>query len=147
MAHARVVREPQTVMGLAIRTSNETAHEIGGLWQRFMSEGLAAGIPGRIGTALVAVYCEYEGDHTAPYTFLLGCPVEPGTPAPQGFETRDLPAGSYTCFAAEGEQPQALMETWAEIWGADITRAFAVDYEVHDPSTPERVEIFISSMA
>ncbi len=65
-------------MGLAIRTSNEPAHEVGGLWQRFNGEGLAAGIPGRIG-------------------------------------------------------------------GADITRAFAVDYESHDPATPSRVEIFVST--
>lgn len=145
MAHERVIREPQTVMGLAIRTSNETAHEIGGVWQRFMGEGLAAGIPGRIGASVIAVYCEYEGDHTAPYTFLLGCPVEPGTPVPAGYEARELPGGSYACFAAEGEQPQALMETWGQIWSADITRAFEVDYEVHDPATPSRVEICVST--
>ena len=147
MAHETVTREPLTVMGLAIRTSNENAHEIGALWQRFMGEGLAAGIPGRIGEATVAVYCEYESDHTAPYTFLLGCPVAPGTEALEGFESRTLPGGDYACFVAVGEQPQALMDTWGQIWNAPITRAFEADYEIHDPSTPTRVEVFVSTKA
>jgi len=145
MGHERADREVLTVIGLAIHTSNENAHEIGAVWQRFMSESLGDQIPARTDATTVAAYYEYEGDHTAPFTFLLGCPVAPGTQAPEGFARIELPAGDYARFTAEGAQPQALMQTWMEIWNADLTRAFELDYEVHDPAQADRVEIYVGT--
>lgn len=145
MEHVRTDRKALTVMGLAIRTSNENAHEIGALWQRFMGEALGDQIPARTDETTVAVYYAYEGDHTAPYSFLLGCPVAPGTQAPEGFSSVDVPAENYARFSAEGEQPQALMQAWMEIWNADLTRAFGFDYEVHAPAHANRVDIYIGT--
>lgn len=145
MSTEMVERDGMTLIGLEIHTSNERAHEIGAVWQRFMGEALGDQIPERVGATVVAVYAEYEGDHTKPYTFFLGCPVSPGTAAPEGFRRRTVPAGRFARFVAQGEMPGALMETWAAIWNAPITRGFDVDYEVHDPTVPDGAEIFIST--
>ncbi len=145
MGHETVERDGMTLIGLEIRTSNENAHEIGAVWGRFMGGNLADAIPDRIGGNLIAVYCEYEGDHTKPYTFFLGCPVTPGAEAPEGMTTRTVPGGSFARFLAEGDMPGALMETWGAIWNAPITRSFEVDYEVHDPAMPTRAEVLIGT--
>jgi len=138
-----VRRDALTLIGNEIRTSNDRAHEIGEAWGRFLVGGQAEEIPGRVDASIMAVYCEYESDHTGPYTFFLGCPVEPGTQVPDGMVTRDVPAGSYALFAAEGEQPQALIDTWGRIWSADVARRFDSDYEIHRPEDPGRVDIFV----
>ena len=57
--------------------------------------------------------------------------------------TREVPAGRYARFLAEGEQPQALFTTWQQIWAAPGRRQFETDYEVHRGDQPERVEIFV----
>ena len=143
MGHEVVTREPLHAIGFEIRTSNDRAHEIGEHWGRFMVGGNADEIPGRIDDTIVAVYAEYEGDHTQPYTFFLGCPVAAGTEVPPGMVARELPGGAYACFRSEGEQPKAMIDTWQGIWSAPLQRSFRVDYEVHYPSEPQRVDILI----
>ena len=144
MEYETQAREPMQLIGFEIRTANDRAHEIGEHWGRFMVGGVADEIPGRTDDSIVAVYAEYEGDHTQPYTFFLGCPVVPGTEVPPGMVARDVPGGTYARFLAEGEQPQALMDTWQQIWGTPMTRSFTVDYEVHRPAEPTRAEIYIA---
>ena len=143
MTHEQVTRDPMTVVGIEIRTSNDRAEEIGGHWQRFLGEGLAARIEGRLDEAVTAVYCEYEGDHTQPYTYLLGCRVAADAPVPDGMVRREIPGGTFARVLAEGEQPQALIQAWMGIWQAPIERRFEVDYEIHEGG--ERVEIFVGA--
>jgi predicted transcriptional regulator YdeE len=143
VSHELLQREAQTLIGTEIRTSNDRADQIGELWGRFMAGGMAEQIPGRTDASIMALYCEYEGDHTRPYTFFLGCPVAPGTEAPEGLVSRDVPAGAYALFAAEGAQPQALIETWGRIWTADLSRRYETDYEIHRPGDPGRVDVFV----
>ena len=144
MEHASVQRDGFTVVGMKIRTSNENPGGIGKLWHRYRDEGLADRIEGRVDDGMVAVYCEYEKDHTEPYTFLLGCAVSPDAPVPEGMTKREIPGGTYAEVAAEGEMPQALVDTWVALWGSDIERAFTLDYEIHSPAHPGKVRIFLS---
>ena len=138
-----IQRDAMTVIGHEVRTSNENPQEIGAAWQTFMGSGAGQDIPGRVDDKVVAVYCDYEGDHTKPYTYVLGCRVGEGTEAPEGMVRRELPAGSYAHYVSKGEQPGALVQTWMSIWGAGLSRAFVCDYEIHDLSAPERIEVFV----
>lgn len=108
-----------------------------------MAEQLADQIPNRCDDSLVAVYCEYEGDHTQPYTFFLGCLVDAGTEVPEGFSSQVIPAGRFVRRRAVGSMPAALMREWADIWSSDLHRSFLADFEIHDPTEPESVNIYI----
>lgn len=130
-------------IGTECRASNENPEGIGAAWQRFMSEQLAAQIPGRTDDKLIAVYCEYEGDHTQPYTFFLGCVVAEDAEPPAGFTARTIPAGQYLKRQATGEMPAALIQEWSEIWASDLERNFVADFEIHDPATPDSVDLFL----
>lgn len=143
MNHEVVERTDQVLIGFEIRTSSDDAHEIGEHWGRFMIGGVADEIPGRADDTIVAAYCDYESDHTGPYTFFLGCPVRAGTEVPPGMVERRLPAGRYAHFVAEGPQPEALLQTWEQATKTPLKRAFVADFEVHRAADPDRVEIFV----
>ncbi|MBO9640430.1 MAG: AraC family transcriptional regulator [Siphonobacter aquaeclarae] len=144
--------ETFTLLGPVIRTTNQNgqaAHDIPALWQRFFAENLAAAIPGRVDNAIYCLYTDYETDHTGPYTTLLGCRVEAGTPAPAGMETRAVPAGQYHEIVAKGNLDSGLIyDAWVTIWQSDLPRAFTADFEVYgeraaDPADAE-VSIFVA---
>lgn len=132
------------LVGIETSASNDRADLIGAHWQRFHAEGIPGRVLGREGRAVVAVYSEYEGDHTQPYTFFLGCPVGAGAATPEGLARRELPAGPYARFDAVGEQPGALVQTWMGIWSSGFERSFVADYEIHDPDDPSRVVIYVN---
>ena len=143
MHAATVTRDRMSLLGITTRASNAEAERLGTLWQRFFAEGVTERITGRLDDAIVAVYCEYAGDHTEPYTFFLGHRVPPDGPVPEGLARCVVPAGRFACFAAEGEQPQALIRTWQAIWQAPLERRYEADFEIHDPAEPTRVGIYV----
>jgi len=145
MSHAMTQREPFSIIGVGIRTSNDNADQIGALWQKFMTGNFSDRIDGRVNDDVVAVYCEYEGDHTKPYTFMLGCAAPADAQVPAGMTRRDLPGGRFAVFPSEGEQPQALMRTWAEIWTAPIERRFDSDYEIHPDDPSGIVHVYVGA--
>jgi predicted transcriptional regulator YdeE len=117
---------PFRVCGLARRQSNDRPEEIGRQWRDFYAAGGAAQIQHKIGDDLYAVYFEYEGDHTRPYTMLLGCSVSAPTP---GLRLIEIPAQRYEVFDARGPMPQTLMQTWMKVYDAPIARAFTFDFD------------------
>lgn len=143
MDYETEARDAMTLVGIEVRASNERPDLLGALWGRFHAEGIAGQIDERLGYEAVAVYCEYEGDHTQPYTFFLGCRVEASAAVPEGFVRRAVPAGSFAHVASVGEQPGAMIQAWMAIWEAGLPRRFDVDYEIHDPTTPDRVDIYV----
>jgi predicted transcriptional regulator YdeE len=124
-----------TVVGITARTTNKdgkATDDINALWQRFFEDNIGEAIPGRIGEAIYAVYHDYEGDHEAPYSLTIGCMVKELDGAlPQGLDAAFVERGDYMIFAARGEQPKALVETWQSIWKSDIKRDFRTDVEVY----------------
>ncbi len=133
----------RTLYGIQTQTSNETPHEIAAIWQRFMADGLADEIPERADDQLIAAYFDYQGDHTQPYTFFLGCEVIDVDCAPEGFALRSLPAGRYAAFQARGPMPKTLIESWQQIRQSDLPRSYVADFEVHDPAKPDEVAIYV----
>jgi len=133
--------------GIETRTSNENPHEISALWQRFKSEDMAEDIPERVCDNLIAAYLDYEGDHTNPYTFFVGCEVIDACCAEEGCVLREIPAGDYAVFHAQGKMPAALIETWRQIRASDLNRTFVADFEIHDPENPDSIAIHVGVVA
>lgn len=139
------VAGPKTRTRNAAETDPTTA-QIGGLWQRYMEGGGPAAVSGGLDAPVtVAVYHEYESDHTGEYTLRVGSPavhVDVET------ETSEVPDGSYLLFEATGPMPDALVETWQRIIAyfegdTPYRRVYQADFELHDHSTPERVEVYV----
>ena len=122
-----------TVIGITTRTTNkdgQASDDINALWQRFFEESVGDRIPNRTGEAIYAVYHGYEGDHDAPYSLTIGCQSEkPDGAIPEGLDSAFVERGDYMIFAARGEQPKALIETWQAIWKSETKRAFRTDVE------------------
>ena len=136
-------RDTLTLQGITTRASNAEGERLGAHWQRFFAEDVRGRVAGRLDDVIVAVYHDYAGDHTQPYSFFLGCSVPPEAPLAEGLERCVVPAGRFARWKAEGEQPQALIHAWQEIWQAPLERRYEADFEIHDPSRPQCVEIFV----
>ena len=128
-------RTQEEVIGITIKTcnrNNQAMHDIGMAWARFMQEELMCKIPNKVAPAIYALYYEYEGDHMEPYSYMIGCPVEPGTEAPKGFKKVTIPAGEYSKFTAKGKMPEMIGEKWQQIWQTEMPRSYIVDFEIYD---------------
>lgn len=133
----------RTLVGIECRASNDAPESIGAAWQRFMAEQLADQIPHRADGNLIAVYCDYDGDQTQPYTFFLGCIVDLLAELPMGLTTRVIPAGRYIKRKAVGPMPAGLFKEWQNIWSSDLDRTYVADFEIHDPTQPDNVDVFV----
>lgn len=142
--------EPFKVIGITVRTSNQNGQgiqDIGALWERFINEGIFDQIPNKIGSEEVySVYTDYEGDHTQPYTTLLGCKVSTLDQIPEGMEGKVFEGGQYQRFAAQGNLTQGVVgQEWNKIWQMDLPRAYTADFEIYGEKAknPENAEVDI----
>ena len=97
----------------------------------------------------MALYTEYEGDYTKPYSYILGCSVDSLDSIPTGMTGITIPTAQYEIFMAKGKMPDKVIETWRHIWQPVINnkRAYKADFEIYaanygDPENSE-VEICI----
>jgi len=141
------------IVGVSARTNN--AHEmagngkIGSVWQSFLQPSLIAKIPNKVGVDPIAVYTDYETDHTGYYTYLLGLPVSPGESVPASFIVKRVPAGRYAVFTSgRGPITRVVPEIWQRIWAMSAKelggkRAFQSDFEIYDQraADPENAQI------
>lgn len=143
---------PFCIIGIAIQTSNEngqSAIDIPLLWHKFMAEGIAQKIPGKIGNTLYCVYTSYQKDHTTPYTTILGCKVQDISIVPEGMTGIRIEGGAYIIHTAKGNLQQGIVfEEWVKIWNSPINRSYTADFEVYGPkaqdATNAEVDIFIA---
>lgn len=136
-------REGFWVVGRSARASNDDPSPIGALWGGIFADPFADQVPNRTSDDIHSVYCAYEGDHTAPYTVLLGYRTEASTPVPEGLVRHFVPAGTYARFVAEGPPPQSVMDAWQRIWNAGLDRAYDTDVEVHPHAEGRHIEILV----
>ena len=143
------------VVGISIRTSNQAEAEaepgqgpIVRLWQSFAELDLSAQIPNRhVSGEVVAVYHEYESDHTGEYTVTIGLRVTSLHQVPDGLVGIEVPFQKYARFPAEGPPDTVIADTWETIRNADLDRAFTYDLEIYQPQgTAEsvRAEILVA---
>lgn len=153
MKSYEVVQKPaMVIVGIECRTSNAPEagpHDIPQLWGRFYNEDIIGQILNKISNEVVALYCDYEGDYTQPYSLVIGCPVSSSDMIPDGMVAKTIPTGSYAVFRAVGEYPASLIEAWGNIWQQeDLKRTYTGDYELYGDKftsgAPKEVEVFIA---
>ncbi len=152
MSQDTIIKKAEILLvGIDCRTSNDAGaamNDIPALWERFYSENIISQIPDKASEDVIALYCDYEGDHTRPYSVVIGCPVRTLDNVPEGFVAKKIPGGTYALYRAIGEHSQALIETWGEIWKSDLPRTYTGDYELYGKKftsgSPQEVEIFIA---
>lgn len=138
----RIVEKPAfQVVGLSLRTSNARGDEIGALFGRFFAGNLAALIPDRRGDCVIALYTDYESDHTGMYTIVLGGIVSRTSVAPADMIARTVPAQRYALVESRGDMPAALMETWRNVWSSDLPRSYGTDFDLHHGSDAVDVHV------
>ena len=147
-----IVNKPQMiVVGIECRTSNDSDRapiDIPKHWNKFFNEDVASRVPNKLSNDVIAVYCDYEGDYTQPYTLVLGYAVSSSDEVPEGMVFKSIPDGSYAHYRAIGEQPKTTVDTWVSIWlNNELPRAYNADYEFYGEKyfsgNPQEVEIFI----
>ncbi len=143
------------VAGISVRTTNRKemkpdGGEISKLYQKYETDNIDALITDPVEPKQrVAVYADYESDQSGEFTMLLGRKVSADTEIPDQLDKVRIHKGNYLHFVGEGEMPQAVMDTWQEIWrffeeDTEHTRTFEADFEIYDEASPNRVDIFIA---
>ncbi|HYH04284.1 MAG TPA: GyrI-like domain-containing protein [Bacillota bacterium] len=138
--------EAKTVAGITIRTSNQDpgmSKAIGGLWQRFFTEGVYQAIPGKANVKSIGLYTNYENGVNGAYDVMVCCEVKTGAKLPDGVQSQIIPAGRYAKFVVNGHMPKALAEFWAKLWGMDLDRKFDCDFEEYQSGDPNNAEVHI----
>lgn len=153
MGSHEVVQKPAIlVIGIDCRTSNAPEagpQDIPKLWGRFYGEDILNRIPNKTSSEVIALYCDYEGDYTQPYSVVIGCPVNSIDTIPEGMVAKTIPASSYAVFRAVGEYPASLIETWGNIWKqSGLERTYTGDFELYGDKfvsgSPKELEVFIA---
>jgi predicted transcriptional regulator YdeE len=141
------------VAGITARTNNAQEMsgkgKIGEVWQSFLEPGLVAKIPNKIGVDLVAVYTDYETNHTGHYTYLLGIPIASKETLSRNLTVKHVRPGYYAVFSSrKGPITKVVPEIWQRIWAMSPAelggkRAFQTDFEIYDQraTDPENAQI------
>lgn len=136
-------------IGLELRTNNEEcslampAHK-----DRFFNENIVGMIPNKSNGNILALYTDYEGDYTKPYSWILGCEVSSLDDIPEGLVGKVIPESKYAVYTTQGEFPQGLIAVWHEIWKSGLHRLYTSDFEVYrsdfDPQQNPQVQVYIA---
>jgi predicted transcriptional regulator YdeE len=133
------------------KTTNEGGQsgiDCGNLWQKFENEKFPDKITDKISDDIYAVYFDYDGDHTQPFSYFIGCKVESGSVPPDGMYSLTIPSGSFTRVLAKGKMPDCVANSWKDIWKSGIDRAYKYDFEIYDQRSKDwsnaAVDIFVS---
>jgi predicted transcriptional regulator YdeE len=141
------------LIGLALKgkTTNineQSSIDCGNLWQEFEKGKYAEKIPNKLTDEILAVYHQYEGDYTEPFSYFIGCKVKADTEVPAGLETLTIAKGIYQKINAKGKMPDCVVNAWKEIWISNIPRSYKMDFEVYDERSKDwsnaEVEVYLS---
>ena len=131
----KVKIEAFKVIGIAVRTTNkngQAGQDIGQLWEKFMSDGIADKIPNKLDSNIFSIYTNYQSDHTEPYDTILGCKVSSLSDVPEGMVAQDFEGGTYAKFVSKGDLTKGVVfGTWSKIWESDLDRIFTADFELY----------------
>lgn len=141
------------LIGISVRTTNQNnqvQEDLGKLWGQFMSENIHEKIPNKISNDILAIYTDYQSNHTEDYTTVIGVPVSTLNEIPNGMIGREFLSENFKKFVAKGEMPKAVVNTWTEIWAQDETlnRKYTYDFELYgencNKGSDSEVEIFVA---
>jgi predicted transcriptional regulator YdeE len=141
------------LIGLALekKTTNQngqSAIDCGSHWQKFETGNYAEQIPTKTSKEIFAVYHDYDGDHTAPYAYFIGCRVDNIEQIPPGMTSLSIPESEYVKIVAKGIMPDCVANAWKQIWLGNIKRAYKADFEIYDERSKDwsnaEVDIYVS---
>lgn len=124
------------IIGISVETTNangKSAVDIGNLWGKFFSEDVLSKIPNRASDDIFVIYTDYESNYTGKYTTIIGSRVTSLEEIPDGFVGRTFENQEFKKYIAKGKMPDAVVETWQEIWQNDTTlkRTYRYDIEIY----------------
>ncbi|WP_029287457.1 GyrI-like domain-containing protein [Pedobacter sp. R20-19] len=140
------------IIGISVQTTNQNnqaATDLGQLWGRFYQEEISKQISNKESDDIYAVYTDYESDYTGSYTAIIGHRVSALDIIPDGLTGLEVKNEKLLRYIAKGEMPNAVVETWKEIWANDIAlyRTYHADFEVYGEKSQQsgdsEVEIYI----
>lgn len=143
MNYEIVTLEKKKVVGISARTGNadpKMSSIIGGLWERFYSDGIAQSIENRSNEKALGIYTDYDGQS---YNVIVACEVSEADSIPENTIMRIIPAGKYAKFVVAGDMVKAVSESWNEIWQMDLPRSYEYDFEEYQNADTENAEIHI----
>lgn len=142
-------QEKKFFIGLELRTNNEEcssampAHK-----EKFFKENTIAKISNKVNGNILALYTDYEGDYTKPYSWILGCEVSSLDEIPEGLVGKVIPESKCAVFTTQGEFPQGLIAAWQAIWKSNLSRCYTSDFELYhsdfDPQKNPEVKVYIA---
>lgn len=140
------------IIGISVQTTNQNnqaAADIGKLWQRFYAEEIINKIPKKQSKDVYAIYTNYQSDYTGTYTTIIGQKVSSLDNIPDGLVGKEIRNENLKKYIAKGEMPNAVVNTWLEIWNndANLNRSYIADFEVYGEKSQQgaesEVEIYI----
>ena len=141
------------IIGISIESTNENGKSIddmGSLWGRFYAEDISNKIPTRQSEDVYSIYTDYESNYMGKYRAIIGHKVESLDKIPEGLIGREFAGGKYLKFVAKGEMPDAIVDTWKNIWKEDenLNRRYTADFEVYGKASQNgkysEVDVFIA---
>ncbi|HEX2578803.1 MAG TPA: GyrI-like domain-containing protein [Rhabdochlamydiaceae bacterium] len=141
--------EKKFFIGLELRTNNdECSQAMPAHKERFFKENIPAKIPNKVNGNILALYTDYEGDYTKPYSWILGCEVSSLEDVPAGLVGKIIPAAKYAVFTTQGEFPQGLIAAWQAVWKSHLSRSYTSDFELYrsdfNPQNNPEVKLYIA---
>ena len=142
------------IIGISTRTTNKdnkAQQDLGQLWGEFYSENLFEKIPNKLSNEVLTIYTDYKSDFTEDYTTIIGIPVSTLAEIPNGLVGREFQAENFQKFTAKGEMPNAVVNTWIDIWKRDkeLNRKYSYDFEVYGKKSQNgensEVDIYIAT--
>ena len=146
MDYEIVNKEEIKLVGIGVRTTNEenkALGDIGALWNRFYTEGIASKITNKSEDSIISLYTDYESDFTKPYTCIVGCPVTDEVNIPEGLVVKLIPKAKYAVFTAKSNAPEDVFAVWQYVWGSDLERTYTGDFEEYSTDSQE-TKIYIA---
>lgn len=135
--------EEKTVVGLTARTSNEPTEVtavVGGLWGKFLGEGLMDSIKNQANPYAIGLYTNYDFKEVS-YDVTVGVAVTKNDDPELSAKT--IPAGKYAVFNIKGHIVKDVAKAWEDIWAMTLDRSFTADFEEYLTNDEENADIRI----
>ena len=141
------------IIGISTRTTNkdnQSQQDLINLWGQFYAQNIFDKIPNKVSDNVLSIYTDYKSDFTDEYTTIIGVPVSTLDEIPAELVGREFSADNFQKFVAKGEMPNAVVNTWLDIWRKDeeLNRKYSYDFEVYGQKSQNgensEVEIYIA---
>ncbi len=129
-----VVENSMIIAGISARIEDpaHASEQIANLWEQFWKDNLPEKIINRFNGTIYAIYHQYAGDCSKPYTTTIGYRINKIEDLPADIKFVIIPQQHYHVFTAHGTLPEAVIKTWKKILQTNLQRSYSFDFEIYD---------------